>query len=46
MEVTKSEIKFLINKYKKIGLKDKQIFNRLNNIFSFQEYITFKKKYL
>ena len=46
MQLKENELKFLISKYKKEGLKDKQIYNRLHDIFDFQKFITFKKKYL
>lgn len=40
------EIEFLINKYKNEGLKGKQIYRRLKDIFEFESYIKFAKKYL
>lgn len=46
MIVSKQEIKLLVEKYKKEGLKDKEIFNRIRDIFEMQDYIKFKKKYL
>ena len=46
MKVTSFEVKVLIDKYKKEGLKSKDIFKRINNIYEFDNYIKFKNKYL
>ena len=46
MRLKKSEVSFLIDKYRKEGLQGKQIYNRLKQIYEFDGFIKFKKKYL
>ena len=45
MKVTSFEVKVLIDKYKKEGIKSKDIFKRINNIYEFDDYIKFKNKH-
>lgn len=40
------DIKFLLSKYRNEGLKGKQIYSRLKNIFEFESYVKFAKRYL
>jgi hypothetical protein len=46
MKVTNQELKVLINKYQKEGLKKNQITKRIKDLFEFDEYIKFANKYL
>ena len=46
MKVTKQEITFLIDKYKKDGLNNKQIKKRIKDLYEFEDYIRFADKYL